>query len=173
MSQQLSFQASVLEKFMSTRKQTQMSRAIHKSPNLETTHMFFIVWLVRQSGILTPWTLLSTQQQKEMCCSYPPLVNNLDESPENHSEWRKDTPKSYRVHDSIYVTLLKSKMKQLENRLIACRGCRWRVCLQRVARGKLWQWYTKYLDYGYLHKAIDLLKTKSEKWVHADGKKCE
>lgn len=88
MSQQLSFQASVLEKFMSTRKQTQMSRAIHKSPNLETTQMFFIVWLVRQSGILTPWNTTQHSATKRNVLFIPTTGKQLGWI-SRESQWMK------------------------------------------------------------------------------------
>ena len=33
--------------------------------------------------------------------------NNLDDSPENHAELEKPTPKGYILYDSIYITFLK------------------------------------------------------------------
>lgn len=84
------------------------ARAVHSSsicnsPNLETTRMFIIRWIVKQT-VVCPyhgWWLSNKKEHPIDICF------NLDESWENYIEWKKPISKGYKVYGSTFITFLK------------------------------------------------------------------
>ena len=68
-----------------------------------------------------PWN--ATQPLKRTIID---TCNNLEESPENHTEWKTQSPKGYMLYDSIYITFLRwqyVKEEQIGSCQESRRGC--------------------------------------------------
>jgi len=68
-----------------------------------------------------PWN--ATQPLKRTIID---TCNNLEESPENHTEWKTPSPKGYMLYDSIYITFLRwqyVKEEQIGSCQESRRGC--------------------------------------------------
>lgn len=76
--------------------------------------------------------------------------NNLDESPGNYAGWKKPVSKYYIPYNSIYVTFVKWKVIELENRFLVARAGKkwgdWQKRLSAITKGYTrdpvsWQWW--------------------------------
>lgn len=77
-------------------------------------------WLTNSRTFL-PWN--ATQPLKRTIID---TCNNLEESPENHTEWKTPSPKGYTLYDSIYITFLRwqyIKEEQIGSCQESRRGC--------------------------------------------------
>lgn len=83
------------------------------SPKLETIHMSFNGWMDPLPVVHPSYgQLLSNKKEKTW------YTNNLNESPDNYADWRKQTI----LYDSIYIKVLKLHNFRNGDRLGSARG---------------------------------------------------